>query len=398
MATKSQHAPRYDKARSADINAAARLVTLAFAGSMEVSIRWIKANGLKNWRLVRDGRNVVACLRRIEMGQFFGGRRVSLIGVAGVATAPESRGRGHARMLMESCVREMHKDGAALGGLYASTQALYRQSGFEQAGHRFVARIPVARLAIGPKKRNIVALTEADQPRIVSCYQRFAPTHNGLLDRGEYIWKRIRERPDTKYLPYGVPGERGQLDGYLFMAQARDPQTMRQELILSDLVFHSADAARQLIAFLADFEPMADTLVFTGGPLHPILTLLPQQRFEVKLKEYWMLRIVNITKALQERGYSPAIRGSVVLRVTDDLIDANAGTWRLDVEAGEGRLRRVAGGSAVSCDIRGLAALYTGLLTPRQAAQIGLCAGDDRSLDTLGAIFAGGTPWMGDQY
>jgi len=383
-----------------DLPEVARLITLAFAGTLERSTKWVKENGLENIRVLREGKAIPACLRRIEMGQFFGGKRVPLCGIAGVATAPECRGKGHARRIMEACVREMHERGDAIGGLYCSTQALYRQSGFEQAGHRCLIKIPVARMLGGQKGRNVIVLKEADMPRVEACYRQFASAFNGMLDRREYIWKRIKEAPDSKNQGYGVLDERGSLTGYLFMSQPRDSKTGRQDLQLSDIAFTTADAGRQLIAFLADYEPMADSVHFGGGPLHPLLTLLPQQRYEVKLKDYWMLRVVDVKRAFEARGYSSAVRAGVDIDVIDDVVEANSGRWRAEFGDGKARLKKLNGGgrTGVSCGIRGLAAIYSGLYSPRQAASIGLCAGDDKSLDILGGALAGGTPWMTDHY
>lgn len=390
----------FEVAKRSDIPEVARLITLAFAGTLERSTKWVKDNGLENIRVLREGKTIPACLRRIEMGQYFGGKRVPLCGIAGVATAPESRGKGHARRMMEACVREMHERGEAIGGLYCSTQALYRQSGFEQAGHRFITRVPVSRLLGGSKTRNTIVLKEADQKRIEACYRKFASPYNGTLDRTEYIWKRIKERADGKSQGYGVLDDRGGLAGYLFMEQTRDAHSIRQELQLADIAFTTPEAGRQLIAFLADYEPMADWIQLGSGPLHPLLTLLPQQRYEVKFKDFWMLRVVDVKKALEARGYSPSVRASVALNITDETIAANSGQWRLEVADGNASVRRSTGNerTGISCGIRGLAAMFSGLYSPRQAAAIGLCAGDEKSLDVLGGVFSGGTPWMSDHY
>ncbi len=391
--------------KNQDIPAVARLISLAFAGTLEGSTKWVTENGLENIRVLREGRAIPACLRRIRMGQYFGGRSVPLVGIAGVATAPEMRGKGHARQMMEACVREMHEDGVAIGGLYASTQALYRQSGFEQAGHRFITRIPIARLQVKRGVRRVVALQDSDHERVAACYRIFARNYNGMLDRGEYIWKRIREMRDAKFQGYGVLSEKGVLEGYLYLTQQRVDTTGRHDIHLSDLAFLNADGARQLLAFLADYEPMGDVVQLGGGPLHPLLTLLPQQRYEVKLKDYWMLRVVDVKKALEARGYSKAVRGNVAVEIRDDVIASNRGTWRVEFDAGrarvskskDGRAGRVKAGN-ISCDVRALAAMYSGLYSPRQAKGLAMCDGDEAGLDVLGAAFAGGTPWMTDHY
>lgn len=391
---------KYERAKKGDIPEVARLITLGFAGTLKGSTKWVRDNGLENIRVVRSGKSIPACLRRIEMGQFFGGRSVKLCGIAGVATAPEARGKGIARWMMEECVREMYKRGEAIGGLYASTQALYRQSGFEQAGSRFQFKVPIARLMGGAKARNVIALKDSDSARIEQCYRRFAAANNGMLDRSEYIWKRIKARPDAQFQGYGVLDERRELSGYLFMLQQREPENGRQDLFLSDIAFVNADAGKQLISFLADYEPVADSVVLQGGPIHPLLTLLPQQRYEAKLKYYWMLRLVDVKKALESRGYLSAVRTGLDIEVTDEVVPENAGRWRIEVANGRATAKRTnkTGRVGVSCGIRGLAAMYTGLYSPRQAAAVGLCEGDEKSLDSLGAVFAGGAPWMPDHY
>lgn len=388
------------RATDADVPTLARIITLAFAGNTESVTKWLTEHGLQHLRVLRDGDVIPAMLRRIDMGQYFGGRCVGLMGIAGVGTAPEHRGRGYARRMMEMIVREAFEQGVPLGGLYASTQALYRQSGFEQAGHRFLTKIPVARLVGIGKARRVVALTESDHPRVEAVYKKYASLWPGALERAPYGWTRIRKMWDSEYQGFGVLDEAGELGGYLYLSQARDAATGRQELTLSDIAFTSADHAHALIGLLADFEPMANTVTIGGGPMHPLVTLLPQQRYEVKLKDYWMLRVINVAKAIEDRGYSSAVRGAVTLAVRDDVVPANAGSWRVEVEAGRASAKRGGAGGVgrVACDIKGLAAMYSGLYTPRQAALLGLCEGDDAGFDVLGAAFAQGTPWMTDHY
>lgn len=393
------HSVSLSRPTDADIPTLVRIITLAFAGTTEGVTKWLTEHGLQHLRVLRDGDAIPAMLRRVDMGQYFGGRPVGLMGIAGVGTAPEHRGRGYARQMMELIIREAHEQSVPLGGLYASTQALYRQSGFEQAGHRFLTKIPVARLVGIGKARRVIALTEADHPRVEAVYKKYAAHWAGALDRAPYGWQRIRKMWDAEYQGFGILDDAGELGGYLYLSQARDASTGRQELTLSDIAFTNADHARALIGLLADFEPMANTVTIGGGPMHPLVTLLPQQRYEVKFKDYWMLRVIDVAKAIEARGYSSAVRGGVTIEVGDDIVPANAGSWRVEIEGGRASVKRGSAGSGrVACDIKGLAAMYSGLYTPRQAALLGLCEGDDAGFDVLGAAFAQGTPWMTDHF
>jgi predicted acetyltransferase len=108
-----------------------------------------------------------------------------------------------------------------------------------------------------------------------------------------------------------------------------------------------------------------------------------------------MLRIVDVERALTERGYSLAVETEVHLDIRDDLLPANSGSWMLHVAGGKGHLSRGGRGS-VSIDIRGLAALYTGFLGAEQLRTTGYVDGPGDDLARATAAFAGPAPWLAD--
>ena len=88
------------------------------------------------WVVQRNGR-VVAAYGVYRCGLRVCGRDVPLGAVAGVAVAPEARGSGIASGMMASSLDALRLAGVPLAALYASTFALYRKVGYEQAGSRF---------------------------------------------------------------------------------------------------------------------------------------------------------------------------------------------------------------------------------------------------------------------
>lgn len=392
----------YGPLADVDVPAAGRLVHHAFGGPQDGAEKWLRDGGVANGRGLRDlsGR-LAASLLRIEMGQFFGGRAVPMLGIAGVAVAPEARGRGLARRLMQSAMIEAAEQGWPISTLYASTLSLYRQVGYEQAGHRFIITLPVCRIDVRERAGDLRPLGPDDEEAVRACYARFARLFNGTLDRGAYVWRRLRELREVKYTGFGLDDPAGGLAAYLFLAQTRDPRTGDNDLTLSDVTFTSAGAGRRLLGFLADFGTLGENITFAGSPLHPLLSLMSARRYAVEKKDYWMVRVVSIKRALEARGYPAGVVGTVHFELRDDLLPANAGTWRLRVEGGGAEAERLDGPrqDAIRCDVRGLSAIYTGLYTPRQAALLGWAEGPAESLDAAGAVFGGfGTPWMGDMF
>lgn len=376
------------------------LIATAFGGPVKDCEEWVRSQGLTDLRCVdraSDGR-VDACLRRIEMGQYFGGRSVPMIGIAGVAVAPEARGGGLARWMMQRALEEMYERGEPLSALYASTQPLYRQVGYEQAGHRLSFTVPMseidARERGGGRVWETVGLQDAE--RLHATYRAFAARFDGMLDRGPYVWKRKFELRGSSGTGYASVGTNGAIDAYAVVVQKRK-DSGRMTIELSDLAFLDAAAGRRLLGMLHDYASMADELVFYGGPNHPILSLLSQQRAAGEFKEFWMLRLVRVADALRQRGYNPAVNAEVHLHVTDETLPGNSGPLVLRVA--EGRAEVTPGGRGeVRVSERTLAGLFTGFVTPASTRLGGgVVEGPERAIASLGAALCGnGTPWMTD--
>ncbi|MCY0987701.1 GNAT family N-acetyltransferase [Nannocystis sp. ILAH1] len=382
--------------RAGDRSAVVRNLALAFGATHESIESWMEFAGFDNLRVLRDGERPAACLLQIAMGQYFGGVSVPMLGVAGVAVAPEDRGRGHARALMHAFVPEAAAAGWPLAGLYASTHTLYRGVGFEHAGYRFRHTIPFAQLAARETRGRVVPLADDDRPEVRACHAAFGALHDGALDRGPYIWHRIHKFRGVEYLGFGARDDDGRLAGYLYLHQSQRSLGVF-DILLSDLAFTEAWAGRRLIEFLANFAMAGVDLVFHGGPTHPLFELLPQQRQRSELLDSWLLRIVDVPRALAARGYSPAVHADVHLDVDDPLVPANHGRFVLRVQGGQAVVEP-GGRGDLRTTARGLACMYSGYATPAQAAVLGLVSGEPAVLRAAAGVFAGGTPWMSDMF
>ncbi len=402
----------YTPITDADLPDVFRVMRLAFTGEEPGQRQWLATMGIENLRAMRPAKDARpdAVVSLVRMGQHFGGRVVPMMGIVGVAVAPECRGGGVAQRMMAGVLREAREASAPISTLFPSTQTLYRKSGYEQAGSRFKITIRPDQIGVRERSRSIRPITAEDSGAVMACAGRFASQFDGTLLRDgqaggrawdAYCWHRVRENRETKFSGFAVvnPDDSARIDGYLFMHQGRGPHRGRQSLAISDLAFTTADAGRRLLAFLSDYAMIADDASFFGSPSHPILSLMPLQKYTVEHFDYWMTRITDLPAALEARGYLPGVRTSVNLEVTDAIIPENAGTWRIEVENGSASVIRVAsGGTTIRCDIRALGALYTGFVTPGQARLLGWIEADDQSVRAASAIFPGASPWMIDMF
>ncbi|HYO73290.1 MAG TPA: GNAT family N-acetyltransferase [Archangium sp.] len=370
----------------------------AFALTPEEARGWqqkVEA-GEAQLHVLREGGSVAATIVLIPMGQWFNGRRVPMVGIGGVAVAPERRGQGTATRLMRTALRELRSQGTPLASLYPATQPLYRRVGFEQSGSRHEIRAQLHGLDFQERTLALRPVTEADVPALRDVYRRHAQRQQGWIDRTAYTWSRVTHpRGETAY-GYLVEGSAG-IEGYVYLSRRVVSQGRWQELNLTDIVALTPAAGRRLLSFLGDHRSMAQEVVWRGGPADPLLFLLREQTYEVKLLLHWMLRLLDVPAVLQARGYPAGLSGALHLEVDDDLFPENRGRFVLDVANGEAEVRP-GGDGDVRLHVRALASLYSGFLSPAALLSTGALEADEPSLRTATAIFSGPPPAMPDMY
>jgi predicted acetyltransferase len=385
-------------ADDADFEAYGLIVKQVYNSIDDVRRReWVDRAGRENVRVVRDGSTVAGGLVLIPMGQWFGGRSLPMTGVAAVAVSPEHRGRGAATTLMRAAVREMGEHGVPLSSLFPMTQPLYRAVGYERAGVEFRATVPTSAMVGGDRSLAIRAATPADEPAIEEVCRRRARVSPGNLERGRYVWERIRRPTGDIAYGYVVEGAAG-IEGYVYFVHREKPGGVL-DIWCNDLVALTPAAARRLVALFADHRSSTTNVAWRGSPGDPLLAALREQaEAKVSVNYVWMLRLVDVAAALTGRGYAAGVAGEVHLDVAaDGVIPGNGGRWLVRVADGRAEVERGGRGS-VRTDVRGLAALYTGFQSPAELRAAGLVDADDASLAVATSVFGGPQPWMADHF
>lgn len=368
----------------------------AFAFPQDDAPRWFAQAGHENLRAVRVAGRVVAGLVVIPMGQFFGGRAVSMTGIAGVAVAPEARGTGVGTRMMAATLRELRAKGMALSTLYPATVPLYRRAGYERAGVYGEIEIHPRIVQAGDRGLEVVP-TDADDPELPALYRAFAARRTGYLDRGPYVWSRV-------FKPRGAAPTRalkvrhdGVTEGYVVLTHKQGDGGPGHDTVVlaTDLVAVTRRAAERLLSLLADYGSLAGAIQWRGASPDVFTMLLRDRRHEIRTDEHWMLRIVDVERALGERGFPRHVATELGIEIDDPLLAENAGRWSVRVEEGRASVRR-GGDGAIRCDVRGLAALYSGYLPARSLALTGHLEGSDDALERAESIFAGPAPALAD--
>jgi len=375
-----------------DFDELARILNWSFGDIAQGAMNWLTSAGVENIRVARRNGRVLGGLAVVPMGQWFGGSSVPMLGIAGVAVAPEARGHRVALSMMRTTLAEARQRGTALSTLYPATLTLYRLAGYELAGSRFRFTARLKDLPLGPRDQDVHPIGEADQGDVEATYRSWAAKQSGALDRSDYVWRRVRAPREGVARGFLVRGEAG-IEGYVYAIQRSNPGDLH-DLLLTDFVTLTARAARSLFGFLADHRSTARKVVWHGGFPDPRLLEQTETAAAVELHDHFMVRVVHAEAALRARGY-PKLDVEVELELADSELAENAGRYRLVVR--DGRAEVVRGGNGnVRLDARALSALYTGFLRASELARAGRVTGDPASLETLDALFAGPPPSLAD--
>ncbi len=378
----------------ADVDAYVRLANRSYGGTLDETRGFVDYAGAANLRLVGRGPELLSGLALYRMGQWFGGRSVPMWGVAAVAVDPALRGRGVGTRMMCDLVREMRAEGVALSSLFPAVQPLYRRAGWERAGTTHLVRLRLDRVAPLDRALPVRRATEADEPLLERLESMRAAACDGNLDRCAAMRRRARAPRGNTTEAYVVE-EDGVPTGFVRLRNMRSEGP--NALHVTDVVALTPGAAVRLATLLADQAAQVEDARWTSHPTDPLLAAVHSPDHDVKLGTVWMTRIVHLEAALTARGYAPGVGGEVQLHVEDDVCPENAGAWTLSVEGGAAAVRR-GGAGRVRLHVRELATIYTGHVPPHLLARRRPIDGSDAELRLLGALFAGGDPWMQDGF
>lgn len=358
--------------------------------------QWLSSLGEDGWSNIRtltDGDKVLAGLVFHHTAQWLGGSRLPCNVIASVFSAAEARRQRLGYKVMLHGLRETRAAGVPLAVLFASTPAFYRTLGFEPAGHRLFWKAPMHQLPTQTEGAQYLPTGPDEQGILHELYARYAKGNAGLIDRTDHFWRyHLNPYDGSTIYAYRIEFD-GALEGYVSLRQARPNRT----LVAQDAVATTTRSARALLAFLSHHQSVADSVVFPDAPQGALHKLIAANgaRIEPPAEE-WLLRVVNVQAALEQRGYPP-LDARFEIEVEDSALPENSGRYVFELANGHARVRS-GGDGRLRLDVRALAAIFSGFSHPSELEAVGLLRGSARDIALFGAVFAGPRPTLLDSF
>lgn len=359
-----------------------------FNSSPEDSEVYFQRIGLENFRCIRYAGQIVGGLAILQMGQWYGLKCVPMAGIAAVGIAPEYRGMGAAVELLRQSVKEIYTQGVPISVLYGATQRPYRKVGYEQAGTSYGWEMPINSIDLSERTLPMQSVIAVDD-EFHALYHQQAKIINGFLARTDVIWDEIIAPPVYIYLI----GAANQREGYIIFRQRQVDNT--NIIDIRDYVLLTPAAIRRFWTFIADHRSQVEKVRWSDTVVDSLSLILPEQTAKIYRSGRWMLRIVDVCKALERRGYPQQLEAELHLDIRDDLVLENNGKFILIVLNGQGKVIQ-GGRGELQMHINCLSPLYTGLFSPEQLQLVGALQATESVLCLASQVFAGAAAWMPD--
>lgn len=344
------------------------------------------------------------------------GGAVDAGGVTFVAVSPGHRRRGILSAMMRHQLADIAGRGEPVAALFASESVIYGRYGYGSAAGqlRLTIRRGEGTLAGGaggePDGHGPVRL-RAGPPAGVSAelaavYDLVLPARPGMMARDERWWRnRLDDPPSFRrgmaplmaLLAEDGRGPRGYAL-YQVRPDWGDDGLPCATLMLHELVSAGASATAALWRDLLTRDLVAEVVARHRPVDDPLLDMLAdRRRARPQLSDGLWIRLTDVPAALTQRQYaSPA---DVVIEVSDDVLPANAGRWRLACAGPDGGGKASCERTTAPADLRvpvaALGAAYLGGTRLGSLAAAGLVTECSRgALARLSAaMYADPAPW-----
>lgn len=337
------------------------------------------------------------------------GAEVPTAGLTIVGVLPNHRRKGILRKLMKAHVEDARAHDEPLSVLWASEEAIYQRFGYGIGTLHSKIEVERGRNAFrndpGPHGRVRFLDEDESVKELPGIYERVRSRRPGMLARSEKWWRYHRlwdpkESRDGASRLYRVLWEddSGQNRAYaLYRVKEKwneDVGLSEGELWVNELVSEDAEAHREMWRYIFGVDLVQRVTGYFMAVDDPLPLMLHEpRRLRTRVMDAMWLRILDVKRALEARGY--ASEGSFTFRLADAFCPENEGTWTLTVDASGGTVEESASEAQLEMETNDLAAAYLGTLTFAQLGRAGRVRElQPRSIEIADALFRTSVaPW-----
>ncbi|MRH41914.1 GNAT family N-acetyltransferase [Aquibacillus halophilus] len=265
-------------------------------------------------------------LHLLPMELFLGSKVIPFGGIAGVATWPEHRRKGHVQRLMRMALMEMKKHPLPLSMLHPFSVGFYRNYGWEltQHIHKYFFKPTDLRVKrVNGHTQRVLYSEQKDTLQFL--YEQHAITYCLMLKREQWWWeKRVISKDDQIVIYFdssNIP------QGYLIS------KIVDKRLKVEEFIYQNGEACYGLLQWIRNHDSMLNEVEMVIQPQDQISFYFDNPKITMKKDAYFMTRIVDFQSFVKEYPFFKSV-DQLFLRIDliDDLAEWNNGSWLLKIE------------------------------------------------------------------
>jgi predicted acetyltransferase len=315
-----------------------------------------------------DGDEIVGTTKAMSRDLSVPGAVVPAAHVTAVGVRATHRRQGILSSLMSKQLREVPE---ALAVLWASESGIYGRFGYAPAAWAVSYEVDLHRVKPHPVRRGAGRIEEVlaeDAPdQLAGMLREFQAKRPGVSGRSEQVWRRqLQDNPEhrggkTARQILVHRDETGAVDGYALWRgkMSWGPTGPANEVSVEEVVALEPTAYHALWHHLLTLDLAAKVEYGSAAVDEPLLQLVSNPvALSRRLTESLWVRLTDVPRALAQRRYATGV--DVVIEVTDHLIEASNGRFRLTGDTEHVVCERTESTADLSVSVTELSAAYLG--------------------------------------
>ena len=309
--------------------------------------------------------------------------------LVGVATAPEARGQHAFGPLLETTFEVLRSEGFTFATLMPIYAGIYLPYEFAYCYYGLQYKMPLAdlgrELAKAAGKDLAVERMALDKELLAPLYAKLTSKFNGVPLRTDFQWQKLLTVHGLEGMQCALVYRNGEACGYMFYYISEGCFTVHE--LLTD----GADARNRLLQYAAMHQSLAKEFAWLAPAWDKTYLGFANQSLSPQLRPFMMARCLDARKALAQVVVPEGAQaGSVVLLLTDKVIDRNNHLLKLEVGAEGLSVKSTIDVEEVTMDMGAFTQLYFGAFSATElfeAGRLRVKAGAEEKLALLDSLF-----------
>lgn len=309
--------------------------------------------------------------------------------LVGVATAPEARGQHAFGPLLETTFEVLRSEGFTFATLMPIYAGIYLPYEFAYCYYGLQYKMPLAdlgrELAKAAGKDLAVERVALDKELLAPLYAKLTSKYNGVPLRTDFQWQKLLTVHGLEGMQCALVYRNGEACGYMFYYISEGCFTVHE--LLTD----GADARNRLLQYAAMHQSLAKEFAWLAPAWDKTYLGFADQSLSPQLRPFMMARCLDARKALAQVAVPEGVQaGSVVLLLTDKVIDRNNHLLKLEVGAEGLSVKSTIDAEEVTMDMGAFTQLYFGAFSATElfeAGRLRVRAGAEGKLALLDCLF-----------